>query len=699
MPTRFGVVRLALLVALAGRVVGPLSGQTPPPQTGAGASTTPQAYQKPPTGFILGQVVDATTGQPIGGAVVAIAGGAPAGSPATPTLINGMPATPEDAALLQNLAQGNTRQITNGSGQFVFHDLRRSQYRLTVSAPGYVPGSYGQHALNGPSRAVDLPEDGHIGDANIKLWRYASVSGHVVDDAGEPVIGALVWPMRATTSGARRALNPAGQAATDDRGFYHFDTLTPGDYVIAIPQTTTTVPTSDVEAYMSAVTSGGTASSDFIRAMGESGAPFIGLSGGLRVGDQQVQMNSRGGLVPAPPTPADGRHLSVYATEFNPAGAASADGSVLTIAAGEKRTGVDLQMRPVQTVSVSGTITGPDGPVKMVGIRLVPASDKIDLGTNLDTCTSVTDANGAFTLLGVPAGQYAIKVQRVARSVLPPSSMVTVMTTTGSGGGMSSFGFATTMDGPAPPPAAPTGPSYFADLPLSVGDHDLDGVSVTLRAGVHVSGKLVFEGSATPPTPDMLQRMSVSLLSLDGRNPVPQAAPRVQADGQFTSLSYPPGRYLVNPGGAAFGTWTIKSITLGGRSLDETPLELQDDDVTGVVVLFSDRTTEVRGTVHASTGTVGDGDVTVFAFPSNYQAWVENGMSPRRQKSSSTGTTGSYMLSGLTAGEYLIVAVPAEAVTNTRDLKFFETLARAATRMTVTDGETKSLDLPVASIR
>jgi hypothetical protein len=697
MPIRFGVVRLALLVALAGGVVGPLSGQTPPPQTGAGASTTQQAYQKPPSGFILGQVVDATTGQPIGGAIVAISGGAPAGTPATPALINALPASPEDAALIQNLAMGNTRQITNGSGQFVFHDLRRSQYRLTVSAPGYVPGSYGQRVLNGPSRTVDVPEDGHIGDANIKLWRYASVSGHIVDDGGEPVVGALVWAMRATTTGARRALNTAGQAQTDDRGFYHFDTLTPGDYVVALPQTTTTVPTSDIDAYMTAVTSGGTASSDFIRAMGESGAPFMG-PGGLRVGDQQVQMNSRSGLPTLPATPGESRHLSVYATEFNPAGAASADGAVLTIAAGEKRTGIDLQLRPVQTVSVSGTITGPEGPAKMVGLRLVPASDKIDLGTNLDTATAVTDANGAFTLLGVPAGQYTIKVQRVARAVLPASSMVTVMTT-GAAGGISAFGFSTMMDNPAPPPAAPTGPSYFAELPLSVGEHDLDGVTVTLRTGVHVSGKLVFEGSATPPTADMLQRTSVSLVALDGRNPVLQAAPRVQADGQFTSLSYPPGRYLVNPGGAAFGTWTIKSITLGGRSLDDTPLELQDDDVSGVVVLFGDQTTEVRGTVHAATGSVGDGDVTVFAFPSNYQAWIENGMSGRRQKSSSSSKTGSYSLSGLVAGEYLIVAVPAEAVTNTRDLKFYDTLARVATRMTVTDGEKKSLDLAVASVR
>ena len=696
MPIRFGVVRLALLVALAGGVAARLFGQVPPPGGIAQQPSAQQAYQRPATGFILGQVVDAVTGQPIGGAVVTINGGAPSAAGALPPLINGVPASPEEAAALQAMAQGNTRQMTNGSGQFVFHNLRQGNYRLNVTAPGYATGAYGQHVVMGPSRPIDLPEDGHVGDATVKLWRYAAVSGRVVDDAGEPAVGIYLRMLRPTTTGTRRTFTTVQQTATDDRGFYQFSTLVPGDYVVAIPSTTTTMPTSNVDAYVTAMTSGGTASSDFIRELSASGAPFPMLgNGALRIGDQQVQM-SQFGSRSLSPVATDHTHLSVYVAEFFPAAALSAEGSVLTIGAGEKRTGVDLQLRLVPAVNISGTISGPEGSGKLVGVRLVPVSpDRNELDTGFETAASVTDTSGAFTFIGVPAGQYAIKVQRVPRPAAAPSSMITVMTT---GGGGMSFGFATSVDPQPPPPVAPSGPSYFGELALSVGDHDMDGVSVTLRQGLHVSGKLVFLGAATPPTPDMLQRMSVALQPIESRTAVLQAAPRVQADGQFTSLNYPPGRYLVNPTGAGFGSWTLRSITLGGRSLDESPLELQDDDVTGIVVTFTDQATEVRGSVHTGTGAASEGDVTVFAFPSNYSTWIEQGMSGRRQRSSTTGKTGVYSLTGLPPGEYLIAAVSADIVT-TRDLKFFDALARVATRLTLTEGEKKSLDLAVAPIR
>jgi hypothetical protein len=289
MPTRF--VRLTLLVALAGGVAPLLAGQTPPPQTGAGAPMQ-QPYQKPPTGFILGQVVDASTGQSIAGAIVTM-NGAPPGPPLT-TLPNGALVSPTDPASLEaQAAARNTRLMTNSSGQFVFHDLRGGLYGVTATAPGYVSGAYGQHAINGPSRAIDLPEDGHVGDATIKLWRYASVSGHVVDEAGEPVVGAYVRVLRAATIGARRTLVPGLLATTDDRGLYRFDALTPADYVVTIPQTTTTVPASNVEAYMNAITSGGSASSDFMREISASNAPFPS-PGGIRIGDQQVQAQTMG---------------------------------------------------------------------------------------------------------------------------------------------------------------------------------------------------------------------------------------------------------------------------------------------------------------------------------------------------------------------------------------------------------------------
>ena len=76
---------------------------------------------------------------------------------------------------------------------------------------------------------------------------------------------------------------------------------------------------------------------------------------------------------------------------------------MITIASGEERAGVDLQMHLVATSRVSGTLLGPDGPAFNMGLRLVPA-DARDLASEngYETATTVTDAAGQFTFLGVP---------------------------------------------------------------------------------------------------------------------------------------------------------------------------------------------------------------------------------------------------------------------------------------------------------
>ena len=118
-------------------------------------------------------------------------------------MLNGQPAPPE---MLASLDQAGTRRglprvMTGPVGQFVFHSLRKGSYRLSASAPGYVPGSYGQRRVNGPSKPIELDEGEHVGDATIKLWKYGAISGRVTDDAGEPAVGVSVRILRAQVSG------------------------------------------------------------------------------------------------------------------------------------------------------------------------------------------------------------------------------------------------------------------------------------------------------------------------------------------------------------------------------------------------------------------------------------------------------------------------------------------------------------------
>ncbi|HMF15280.1 MAG TPA: hypothetical protein VKE94_23360, partial [Gemmataceae bacterium] len=105
MPKLLGVVRLGMLVVLAGGLTPELSGQTPP---APGQQASGQQAQRPATGFIFGQVLDAGTGQPIPGAVVTLSGG-------PPPVINGAPVPPGDPALLNLPAAPAAPRLLTGS--------------------------------------------------------------------------------------------------------------------------------------------------------------------------------------------------------------------------------------------------------------------------------------------------------------------------------------------------------------------------------------------------------------------------------------------------------------------------------------------------------------------------------------------------------------------------------------------------------
>jgi hypothetical protein len=262
---------------------------------------------------------------------------------------------------------------------------------------------------------------------------------------------------------------------------------------------------------------------------------------------------------------------------------------------------------------------------------------------------------------------------------------------------MSVVSTSTSADSPSTPTSEPT---LFADVPVSVADRDLSDLAVTFREGARVSGKIAFDGAAAPPTPAQLQRMIVNLAGVDTMS-VSFSQGSTRPDGQFTTSGYPPGRYFVNVSAPAVSAWTLQSVTLGGRNLDETPLELQTSDVGGLVITFTDHPSELRGTVRtpgASTRTT-DPDAMVVVFPANYRDWIDQGMSSRRQRTANAGKGGAFTMTGLPPGDYLIAAVSFEALASPRDPKAFEALARIASRVTLTAGETKSIDLTVGQIR
>ena len=674
-------VRLGLVIAglvAAATAVGARGGQfpppPPPPPPGGGQSP---GIAPTGTGLILGQTVDAATGSPVAGAVVTLLGRTPQAIGPTPVA---------NAAALGS----NHQVMTDAQGHFVFRDLPRGTYTFIVSLPGFTGGGYGQKRPTGPTRGLDLADGEKVGDVVLKLWKFASIAGVVLDEAGEPAVGLTIRALRRTLLGGVARLVPTGMVGvTDDRGMYRIGSLTPGDYVVVVPTTAVTMPVSVADEVARQSSGGPLGASGFMRTLLESGAPSASPSG-FRVGDLILQDPAAFGRGLPPPTPSDRGPILAYQTLFYPAATSSADASTVTLQSGEERANVDVQLRLVPTVRVSGTVSGLDGPGTNLGLRLVPVgAQDLAADAGFETATTASDAAGAFTFLGVPAGSYVLKVLKVPRPQVAP--MVTTVVLNGA----NTITMGTSANSPAPQP--PTDPVLWASVPVAVGGSDVAGIAVSLRPGLRVSGQLVFHGAAAPPTPDQVQRAAVTMVPVGGRLNGPIAPSRTGADGQFTTAGYPPGTYTIVATIPAPG-WTFASATLGGHDVDDQPIDLATGDASGAVITFADKSTTISGSVRAPSGE-SDGEAQVIAFPAAYDAWLENGMSPRRTRVANTDKTGAYRLAGLPVGEYLVVAVTDESVSESPDASYFKTLAGVATHVTLAAGEQRTVDLKTAHLR
>jgi hypothetical protein len=653
-PLRFRIrFLLAPIVLLATLDARDQPQQNPPglsPQTDAAA---------PGSGLLMGTVVDPLTDQPVPGSLVMLGGGiTPMGSLISPQFYQ------------ETLNSGNRLVLTDGQGRFVFSDLPKGTYTISVSKAGYTNGAYGRRRPLGPPQMLPLAEGERIGDLKVPIWKNATITGTVTDEAGEPVVEGPVEVLMWTLAAGRRNLAVSAFTKTDDRGSYRVASLTPGEYVVAVPSTQMSAPESVVDMVRQAQAAPPGAPSDYLRELvsgGGNSAVALGRSGAFSIGGLAFQSMSGSrfggppGTVPAPTPAADGR-IFVYPTQYYAAAMTAAQATAITLRSGEDRGGVDLQLKLVPTSRVSGTVTGPDGPAS-VGLSLVPNSDDLWSDIGLATAATVSDAAGRFTFLGVPAGQYVLRVTKV-----PPAP----------------------MRGAAP--FSLTGPTLWATLPISVDASDVQDVAVTLRTGFRVSGRLAFDEPAREPTPDVVQRIIATFDSADGRSlasPFIGRSP-LGADGQFSSAQLPLGRYYLRVNNLPAG-WTLKSAMFEGRDVSDVPLSL-DHDASGVVVTLTDRPCNLNGRVQGLSG-ARDAGATVLVFPADGAAWIDYGINPRRLRSIRTDKDGAFQAGGLPAGDYLVIAIADEAAVNWQDPRTLQALVRLATPVKLGDGETRSLEL------
>lgn len=652
---RARLIAVGLIVLVAG------TSEVGAVQRGAGPGPGQVSATAAPIGLIVGRVVDAGTGQPVAEAEVTVTMRAPAPPVPVPGGVPGAGPT-------------NVRLITGADGRFMIRDLPAGNVQVSVKAPGYLNGSVGQTRPNGPPSPIQISAENKLVSASIRLWKHAIVTGMVTDERNEPAVNIQVRAMARTFRRGQATFGSSGLGSlnfgrTDDRGMYRISGLAPGEYVVVVPQTQSTMPVAVMDEMMQSIMGGqglGASSLDAAAAFGAGGGGM-----GVRVGDQMI--SSQSGAIPV--LSGDGR-MAAYVTQYHPAAGTAAEAAVFTLAPGEERAGVDIRMPLVATAKVGGTVIGPDGPLPNVQVRLVNTGEA-DGDMFSDVARSMTAANGSFQIFGVPAGQYVLKVQRQGRQPLPPAMANNPQ-------------FAALMGGRGGPISPSDALTLYADVPLSV-ERDVTDLAITLSTGATVSGRVEFVGTAAVPA---FNAVSVALTPMTGQVGAARSSPAGE-DGRFTTQGAAAGRYLINATGRTPG-WFAKSAIVNGIDALDQPFELSAENIGNVVVTFTDRQSTVSGTVMDGAGAPAQG--TVIIFPAAHREWIAKGMSARLMRNIRTQPKGTFSIAGLPARDYLIVAVPDDQVPDVQNPTVYDALARAATSLTLSEGDTRTLSIKLAQV-
>ena len=141
------------------------------------------------------------------------------------------------------------------------------------------------------------------------------------------------------------------------------------------------------------------------------------------------------------------------------------------------------------------------------------------------------------------------------------------------------------------------------------------------------------------------------------------------------------------------GPWTLKSAIIDGHDVLDTALEVeQGKDLSGLVLTLTDRVTKVSGTLLNGPGK-GTPDYAIVAFPTNRALWTRGS---RRIKASRTATNGTFVITGLPAGEYYLAAVTDYDQLELFDSSFLGDLVAGARTIALADGESKTQDFRIS---
>ncbi len=554
-----------------------------------------------------------------------------------------MPVDRATVKLVGSDGPGARIAVTDSAGRFTFAGLAAGSFAISAGKAGYVTTFYGSpRPGRGPAVPVALAA-GQPMAVSMTLLHAAAVSGTITGEFGQPMPQVQVQVKPVSGRGA----TDTPTATTDNQGAYRILGLAPGDYVVA--------------------------------AM----LPNASSAAAKLVTDEEVkwalQELSRGRVAGAPTgrsaaSPPAGP-IVAYAPVYFPGTTALDQAARITLSAGEERGGLTFSLRFITTSTISGTVVTPSGTPTPATLFLLPKSSGAPSGV-----ASTVDAGLTRPVPVSEDGRFAIPT-------VPP-------------------GFNTLVARWDPDIAARvTGPSAatrWGELDVQTDGRDVRDVVITLHPGAMVTGTVRFESKAGAMPPESgnvrvwLSPARVVPTGLTGNLSAP-----IGPTGAFAFPSLMPGSYAVKVAPASIpgpngAQWTLKSVTAAEHDITDGYLEVRPGDDPGghsqdVALTLTDQQTVLSGVLFDAANRP-TAAFSVVVFSATPAFWTRES---RRVRAAQPATDGTFRIAGLPPGAYYVVAVADLDSDALGDPESLERLRQSAFKLTLADGEKRSLDLRI----
>jgi hypothetical protein len=173
----------------------------------------------------------------------------------------------------------------------------------------------------------------------------------------------------------------------------------------------------------------------------------------------------------------------------------------------------------------------------------------------------------------------------------------------------------------------------------------------------------------------------------------PPAPPAPVNDDLTFELKSRPGKMRLNLGGTATG-WSIRAVRYRGVDVTDSGIDFKaNEDISDVELEITNRVTDLSGLVTNSRGEPVK-DYAIAVFPQDRDKWTPGS---RYFRSGRPDQDGRFKLTSLVPGEYFVIALDYMDASEWTDPEFLERIRTKATKLSISEGETKSVDLKVTT--